>query len=186
MILTLRKVPLYEYQHMTNSSYGLGCCTAAIFCAEHLGKNMDVSKKERGEWLEKTLDARGTPRYGRAAYICKKLGCSNAVTAGWLRGSLPQDLKLAMNFCTEFQINLRNWVYLDGDSDFNAENGGIPAERLLFTIKMVREYERDHPDISDEQYAWLMQRLANTESPNQALQDIAEVIDIFGSRNGTQ
>lgn len=149
-----------------------------------MGNDMEVTKEDRGDWLEKTLDARGVPRYGRAAHICKKIGCSNAVTAGWLRGSLPQDLKLAMNFCREFEINLYNWVYLDGGGEFNAENGGIPAERLLFTVKMVREYERDHADISDEQYAWLMQRLANATSPNDTLNDIAQVIDMFGVENG--
>tara|TARA_Y100001972_G_scaffold50309_1_gene61814 strand:+ start:1072 stop:1500 length:429 start_codon:yes stop_codon:yes gene_type:complete len=141
---------------------------------------MEVTKRNRGEWLEKILDARGVPRYGRAAYICKKIGCSNAVTAGWLRGSLPQDLKLAMNFCSEFQINLKGWVYLDDGADLTMENGGIPGERLMFTVKMVREYEREHPGMSDEQFAWLMQRLANTNSPNETLNDIAQVIDMFG------
>jgi len=148
--------------------------------ARNLGKNMEVTKKDRGDWLEKILDARGVPRYGRAAYICKKIGCSNAVTAGWLRGSLPQDLKLAMNFCSEFQINLKAWVYLDDGADLTMENGGIPGERLMFTVKMVREYEREHPGMSDEQFAWLMQRLANTNTPNDTLQDIAQVIDMFG------
>ena len=141
---------------------------------------MEVTKRNRGEWLEKILDARGVPRYGRAAYICKKIGCSNAVTAGWLRGSLPQDLKLAMNFCSEFQINLKGWVYLDDGADLTMENGGISGERLMFTVKMVREYEREHPGMSDEQFAWLMQRLANTNSPNDTLHDIAQVIDMFG------
>lgn len=140
---------------------------------------MEVTKQQRADWLNATLDARGLSDYGRAAHICKRLGCSNAVAAGWLRGSLPSDLKLAMDFCREFSISLHNWVYVDDSTNFDSSNGGIPADRLLYTVQMVRKYERDHARISDEQYAWLMQRLASTDQPKQELQQISEVIELF-------
>ena len=146
---------------------------------------MDVSKEDRGVWLNAHLDSQDVPQYGRAAHITKRVGCSNAVAAGWLRGSLPQDMALAIKFADDFHVPLRNWVYACNDGVVSPGSGGIPANRVDYVIKMARKFERDEGELSDEQFVYIVKKLAAERDTERTLSEIGQVIDLFGGRNGS-
>ena len=142
---------------------------------------MEVSKETRARWLSALLESRGVPEYGRAATICKRLGCSNAVVAGWLKGSLPQDLKLGVKFCEEYGLTIKAWVYCE-TNDY-ADNGSdyISGDRLAFIVKQARCFEREHGALTDDQMAHVMRRLKAADNPKQELKELGEVVTLFGS-----
>ena len=141
---------------------------------------MEVSKETRAEWLSALLDSRGVPEYGRAATISKKLGCSNAVVAGWLKGSLPQDLKLGVKFCEEYGLTIKAWVYCE-TNDY-ADNGSdyISGDRLSFIVKQARCFEREHGALTDDQMAHVMRRLNAADNPKNEIKELAEIHSIWG------
>jgi len=143
---------------------------------------MDVTKAMRGEWLGEVLSARGVDAYGRAATICKDIGCSNAVASGWLRGSLPKDMELAFKFCDQYEISLRAWVYCIADGSYDPDSDSIPGARLESIISQARCFEREHGGLTDGQMAHVIRRLNAADNPKQELQQLGEVVTLFSGR----
>ena len=120
-----------------------------------------MDKQERGVWLNGKLSASGIPEYGRAALIARTLDCSNAVCQGWLQGSLPKDMKLALAFGREFSINLNEWV--TGQIVQDEEK-----ERFQEAIKIARRFERDMGELTDDQFIMVVQLIHESDYENTA------------------
>ena len=144
---------------------------------------MDVTKENRAVWLNETLSARGIDAYGRAATICKDIGCSNAVASGWLRGSLPKDMELAFKFCDRYEISLRAWVYCIADGSYDPDSDAISGARSETIITQARCFEREHGPLTDGQMAHVMRRLNAADNPKQELRQLGEVVSLFSAKD---
>lgn len=129
-----------------------------------------MDKSGRAIWLNKKLGDAKIPEYGRAATIAKRIECSNAVCQGWLQGSLPKDLKLAMTFSREFNINLHEWV--TGEPMPEAERG-----RWQTSVKIARRFEREMGELSDDQFIMVTDLIFESNaSDTKQIEDTLKVV----------
>jgi hypothetical protein len=109
-----------------------------------------MEKKERAAWINAKLDEAKVPEYGRAATIAKRIDCSNAVCQGWLQGSLPKDLGLAIRFSKEFGIDLEEWATGASGGGTTSESR-VPRSDAVEAARLAREIEQGR-ELSEDQF----------------------------------
>ena len=139
-----------------------------------------MEKKERADWLNRQLANKGIPEYGRAATLAKRIDCSNAVCQGWLQGSLPKDLKLALSFSREFDVNLNEWVT------------GVPLsakdqEDMQNAVLVARRFEKEMGELTDDQFIMVSKLIYENEQADKGSieQTLKVVASIVQNKNGT-
>lgn len=114
-----------------------------------------MTKTERAEWLEQTLNNKGVPLYGRASTISRDLQCAKAVAHGWLTGALPRDMKLGFRFADRYTFDVREWVMGTQQSP--------DSEKWEKAIATARAFEKTVAEISDEQFMMIVKLAMNKE-----------------------
>ena len=139
-----------------------------------------MEKKDRADWLNRQLSSKGIPEYGRAATIAKRIDCSNAVCQGWLQGSLPKDLKLALSFSREFDINLNEWVTGQRMSEADLQN-------MQDAVLAARRFEKEMGELTDDQFIMVSQLIYKNEQVDKGSieQTLNVVASIVKGKNGT-
>lgn len=98
---------------------------------------MHARKTERAEFIARTLDLAGIPRYGRASIISRDLQCAKAAATGWLNGSLPRDMELAFRFADFYEVDVREWV--TGEKSPPTTD----IEKMEYAIRLVKRFEAE-------------------------------------------
>ena len=127
---------------------------------------MNVS--ERADWLHDTLDARGIPSYGRASLISRDMQCAKAASTGWLKGTLPRDMKLGFRFADQYNFDVRECVM--GTKQEPDEANWARA------IQTARAFERTVANLSDDQFMMIV-KLAMAEEADQ----LGELLNQLGN-----
>lgn len=141
-----------------------------------------MDKENRAIWLNKKLDQASIAEYGRAASIARRIECSNAVCQGWLGGSLPKDIVLALKFCKEFSLSLQEWATGEVSEPEN-------KSRWLEAIKSAREFENEMGELTSDQFVMVVELILKHDSePNgngSSVRDtLSAVVKIVGNGNG--
>ena len=131
-------------------------------------------KEDRAKWLNKTLDARGIPEYGRASRISKDLDCANAVATGWIRGSLPRDVALGFKFCDRYNIDFREWTF--------GMQQPVVSEGWLEAIAVAREFEEScRKKLTTDQFIRVIELALKAENPRFLSETMQELGNIFST-----
>lgn len=141
-----------------------------------------MSKEERAEWFKGKLLAQGIASYGLASHIAKAIGCSNAVAQGWIRGSLPSDLTLAVKAKWVFQFSVEEWVtgipVTGNNPDYNTA--------ILNAKEFERSYlEQSSQQLSDNQFLMVVNLLLEHQRAfGSALSPLLEITKIISIKEG--
>jgi hypothetical protein len=120
---------------------------------------MEMEKEQRAEWLKKKLDALNLPAWGRAAAIAKATGASHPAANGWVNGTLPRDLSLAVKFCLHYRINMQEWI-TGTASAINLEPSSYEQAFML-----VRNFEKKGRDLTDQTFLEIVDYLLSSPEP---------------------
>ncbi len=127
---------------------------------------MDIA--ERADWLHETLDARGIPSYGRASIISRNMQCAKAASTGWLKGTLPRDMRLGFRFADQYGFDVREWV-MGTKQEANEANWSR-------AINTARAFEKTVASLSDDQFMMIV-KLAMAEEADQ----LSELLNQLGN-----
>ncbi len=132
---------------------------------------MHYDNKKRSEYLNKQLDKRGVASWGRASEIARRTGCSNATADAWLKGSLPKNIQMGINFADEFGLDFYEW------STGKSRGAFISESRLTELIHRCKNFEDKYNiDLSAKQMAAL---ISMGESDEQSLETFMENLRTF-------
>jgi len=129
----------------------------------------DDKIEKRSEWIAEVMTRNGYPdKRGRASAIRKATGASPNQVNGWLRGSLPKDLKMADAFCEAFDTDMRSWVHAvekppsadyrqERDmrdaafkaKQFEEENGHLTPETFVEVFSVIYKESRGEMSLQD-------------------------------------
>jgi|11_taG_2_1085331.scaffolds.fasta_scaffold39188_3 transcriptional regulator with XRE-family HTH domain len=132
---------------------------------------MHYDNKKRSEYLNKQLDKRGVASWGRASEIARRTGCSNATADAWLKGSLPKNIQMGINFADEFGLDFYEW------STGKSRGAFISESRLTELIHRCKNFEDKYNiDLNAKQMAAL---ILMGESDEQSLETFMENLRTF-------
>lgn len=109
---------------------------------------LDHDKKpQRAERFAAILKRHSMALHGAATSIANRIGVSDATVSAWMRGSLPRDPDVLIDFCDEFDVDLYWWV-----KGVARPRAGVDPEKLVRAFQHLTHYtDKNNLELTTEQ-----------------------------------
>jgi hypothetical protein len=134
---------------------------------------LDPKRAARSERFLSILKRHQIPKHGAQTIIAKEIGVSDATIAAWMRGSLPRDPVVLINFCDAYSVDLYWWV-----NGTPRPHGGVAVDKLVRSFQTVSKFLSSRSIVaSDEQVMALCAKIYNEPSNTEEyLEMMAEIL----------
>lgn len=145
----------------------------------------DDKREQRVVWIADVMTRNGYPeKRGRAAAIRKATGASPNVVNGWLRGSLPKDMRMADDFCEAFDTDMRSWVHAvekPPSADFRQER------EIRDAVYKAKTFEEEKGHLTPETFVEVFSVIYKEARGEMSLDDALGLMALNQEkRNGTE
>ena len=133
----------------------------------------DAARTARSSRFMSILKRHQIPKHGAQTIMAKEIGVSDATIAAWMRGSLPRDPVVLIQFCDAYDVDLYWWV-----NGVPRPADGIAVERLVRAGQTVDGWaSMNGIELRNEQRMALIGKVYNDPaSSKNYLEDMAEVL----------
>ena len=130
-------------------------------------------REARSERFMSILKRHQIPKHGAQTIMAKEIGVSDATIAAWMRGSLPRDPVVLIQFCDAYDVDLYWWV-----NGVPRPSDGIAVEKLVRANQTVGKWaELNEISLKEDQRMALIGKIYNNPAQSsEYLQTMAEIL----------